>query len=32
MKDMAKKMKDAGMPTETIAHFTQLALEEIAEL
>lgn len=32
MKDMAKKMKDAGMPTETIAHFTQLAPEEIAEL
>ena len=32
MKDMAKKMKDAGMSTETIAHFTQLAPEEIAEL
>ena len=32
MKDMAKKMKDAGMPTETIAHFTQLTPEEIAEL
>ena len=32
MKDMAKKMKDADMPTETIAHFTQLAPEEIAEL
>ena len=32
MKDMAKKMKDAGMSTETIAHFTQLTPEEIAEL
>lgn len=32
MREMAKKMKEAGMPVETIAHFTQLALEEIEEL
>lgn len=31
MREMAKKMKEAGMPVETIAHFTQLALEEIEE-
>ncbi|MDN0080128.1 Rpn family recombination-promoting nuclease/putative transposase [Bacteroides gallinaceum] len=32
MREMAKKMKEAGMPVGTIAHFTQLALEEIEEL
>lgn len=32
MREMAKKMKEAGMPVEAIAHFTQLALEEIEEL